>query len=89
MNKNTSNSYNGGRVKLDNNSFTQCTFTDVELEYSGTGPVELNACNFNNVKWIFSGPAENTLKFLQAMYSGMGEGGKQIVETTFANIKGS
>ncbi|MFK5883029.1 MAG: hypothetical protein QM489_01665 [Candidatus Izemoplasma sp.] len=86
MIKNISNTYKGGRVILDNNGFTKCIFIDCQLVFSGNGPVELNNCSFTNVKWVFSGPAENTLKFLKAMYSGMGQGGKQVVETTFNNI---
>ncbi|WP_083870923.1 hypothetical protein [Marinobacter santoriniensis] len=88
MIKNIANSYRGGTVQLDNNSFTACTFDNCALEFGGTGPVELNECSFNNVQWIFTGAAKNTLNFLHGMYSGMGEGGRQIVEATFDNIRG-
>lgn len=88
MIKNISNTYRGGKVQLDNNSFTACTFDSCVLEFGGTGPVELNDCSFNNVQWVFTGAAQNTLNFLHGMYHGMGEGGRQIVETTFDNIRG-
>ena len=58
------------------------------MEFGGTGPVELNECGFNNVQWVFTGAAQNTLNFLHGIYSGMGEGGIQLVEATFDNIRG-
>lgn len=76
-------------MKLDNNSYTSCKFINCVMEYGGSGPVELNNCEFTNVQWVFSGSAQNTLNFLSAMYQGMGEGGKQIVEATFENIRGT
>ena len=88
MTTNISNRYDGGKVVLDNNSFTNCSFSNCELEFSGKGPVGMTGCEFNNVRWVFSGPAENTLNFLSAMYNGMGEGGKQVVEATFADVTG-
>lgn len=88
MIKNISNIYRCGKVQLDNNSFTKCTFDSCVLEFSGTGPVELNECKFNNVQWVFTGAAQNTLNFLHGMYNGMGEGGRQIVEATFDNVRG-
>lgn len=88
MIKNISNTYNGGKVQLDNNSFTKCNFNNCIMEFGGVGAVELNDCSFNNVQWVFTGAAQNTLNFLHGMYNGMGEGGKQIVEATFDNIRG-
>jgi hypothetical protein len=88
MIKNISNTYDGGKVQLDNNSFTKCSFNNCIMEFGGTGPVELNECGFNNVQWVFTGAAQNTLNFLHGIYSGMGEGGKQLVEATFDNIRG-
>lgn len=88
MIKNISNTYSGGKVQLDNNSFTKCSFNNCIMEFGGTGAVELNECSFNNVQWVFTGAAQNTLNFLHGMYNGMGEGGKQLVEATFNNIRG-
>jgi hypothetical protein len=44
-------------------------------------------CRFENVSWVFEGPAANTLAFLQALYHGMGEGGRKLVDDTFENIR--
>ena len=87
MIKNKSNIYNNVTVKLDNNEFEKCKFTNCTLEYSGDGPVSLSNCTFEAVKWVFTGSAQNTLQFMHALYHGMGEGGKKLIEQTFENIK--
>ncbi len=87
MNKNIRNNYKNTKVTLDNNEFSYCTFENCVMEFAGTGPVALTNCTFNKVSWTFSGPAENTLKFMKAMYHGMGEGGRQVIEKTFEEIK--
>lgn len=87
MIKNMRNHYENTRVLLDNNEFSDCTFVNCIMEYGGTGPVSMVNCKFNNPQWVFVGPAGNTLQFMRAMYQGMGEVGKQLIEKTFENIK--
>jgi len=87
MNKFEGSTFDGGTVTLDNNNFNKCKFRNCIIQYGGAGPVGLSNCEFSNVKWVFHGAANNTLNFMQAMYTGMGEGGKQIIEQTFENIK--
>ena len=87
MIKNVKNTYSGVHVKLDDNDFTDCTFHRCTLDYSGTAPVSFVGCSFDDVNWVFSGPAQNTLSFLQGLYHGMGEGGKALVEATFDNLR--
>jgi len=41
----------------------------------------------NNCRWSFEGPAGNTLEFMRAIYHHLGTAGRQIVETTFENIR--
>ena len=74
--------WDGGQVDLDNSTFEKCRFKNCVLVYAGTGPVTMVECVFDNVKWQFKGAAANTLAFLKGMYSGMGEGGKNLVETS-------
>ena len=87
MIRNVRNTYTRVQVKLDGNEFTDCTFDECTLDFSGTGPVSFVGCTFNSVNWVFSGPAQNTLSFLHGLYHGMGEGGKALVEATFENIR--
>jgi hypothetical protein len=46
-------------------------------------------CTFKDVKWTFDGSAALTLKFMNGLYHGMGDEGKQLVEKTFENIRRS
>jgi len=89
MINNINNKYENVTVKLDNNDFKDCQFINCVMEFGGTGPVSLSGCSFSKSKWVFSGSAQNTLQFLTAMYHGMGEGGKKLIEQTFENIKKS
>lgn len=87
MEKNDNLTYNDMRVQLDNQEFNNCRFENCELEYSGMGPVQLSQCHFENPKFVFSGPAQNTLQFLRNLYHGLGQEGKDIVEGTFRNVR--
>lgn len=87
MTKNIRNTYKNCTVQLDNNEFVECTFDHCKLIYSGLGPVSLVSCHFTNVGWDFAGPARNTIEFLRGLYHGMGEGGRQLVERTFEDIR--
>lgn len=88
MIQNIGNSYTGVVVQLDNNSFSDCRFDGCRMVYSGLGPVSLQGCSFSNVSWEFAGGAQNTISFLSGIYNGMGEGGRVLVENTFAAIRG-
>lgn len=79
--------FSSQEIHLDYNEFIGCAFTECTLIYHGYGVVSLVDCSFNNVKWTFSDAAANTLKFMAGLYHGAGEGGKQLIDQTFANIK--
>lgn len=84
---NINNTYTNTEVLLDNATFKSCVFKNCTLVYSGTGPVSLIDCVFERPSWRFTGAADNTLKFLRALYHGMGDTGKQLVENTFEQIR--
>ena len=65
---------------LIDSKFRNCTFV-----YSGLLPVSMVGCEFYDCRWEFSGPAKQTLGFLEAMHS-MGGGCAKLVETTFNKI---
>lgn len=81
--------FSGGRVQLDGNQFVDCHFEGVSLVFAGTAPVHFNGCHFVNVRWEFDGPAVLTLSFLAALYRGLGEGGRHLVEQIFEEIRRS
>lgn len=87
MEKNDNLTYKDMRVHMDNQQFSGCQFVNCELEYSGTGPVLMDKCHFENPKFVFTGPAQNTMQFLRTLYNGLGQEGKDIVEGTFRNIR--
>ncbi len=80
--------FTGQEITLDGNVFTGCTFRNCRVVFRAIAPCTLTANNFGeNVQWILDGPAALTVKFLTALYHGAGEGGQQLVETTFENIR--
>lgn len=79
--------FNGGNIRLDNNTYVNCKFTGCIIEFGAEGPIALDGCNFDKCEWVLVGYAKNTLGFLSSMYHGMGEFGQQMVEATFQNIK--
>ena len=68
-------------------SYENCRFEHCALVYSGYGPISMSGCSFVEVKWVFVDAAQNTLQFLTAMYHSGSEGGRQLVEQTFNNIR--
>lgn len=74
-------------IHVDFNEFVNCKFLKCSLIYHGFGPVGMVGCAFTDVKWIFADAASNTLNFLRSLYFGGGEGGKALIESTFASIK--
>ena len=74
-------------VLLDNGHFEDCVFRNCRLVYGGAGMVHLSGCSFDGVQWTFAGAAENTLRFMAALYHGTGEGGRQLIEDTFESIR--
>ena len=89
MNRNFRNTYNGVKVRIDNQSFEECSFINCTIEYGGTGPISLTGCKFKSCNWVFIDYAQNTLNFMQTMYHHMDEFGKSMIEATFQNIKDS
>lgn len=71
-------------INLDGGTFEGCTFENCILLFSGLMPPTLKNNSFTGCQWEFAGPAENTLRFLTALYSG---GGRDLVEKTLENIK--
>jgi len=77
----------GQDVLLDGNSFTGCAFRECRVIFSGMQPCELVACTFEQVSWVIRGPAAELLKLLVGLYHHGGQGGRQLVEDTFDNIR--
>ena len=79
--------FNGGTVQLDGQRFEGCTFVNATLVFSAKAPVSMHRCVFQNVQWVLDGAAALTVNFLRALYHGAGEGGRQVVEAMFQQLR--
>jgi len=75
------------RVLLDGKHFMGCKFNGSTMEFGATAPVGMIRCGFTDVKWEFTGAASLTINFMTGLYRGAGEGGRELVENTFASIR--
>lgn len=78
--------FDGERVVLHGNFFNDCTFKNCELVYDGAPSPTFHNNQFVDSVFIFTGPALRTLYFLGNIYHA-GEGGEEVVEKTFSDIK--
>ncbi len=74
-------------VDLDFNLFEDCKFERCKLVYRGFGTVSLAGCSFTEVEWMFTDAAGNTVNFMRGLYHGAGEGGRELIDKTFENIR--
>lgn len=79
--------YSDEQVRLDGNEYLNCKFKRVELIFSAIAPVGLIGCDFDGCRWVFNGPAQQTLEFMSAMHNGNADGGRELIEKTFDNIR--
>ena len=74
-------------IQLDGNQYISCIFQSCTLQYGGFGDVKLEGCQFNKCSWSFISAAARTVQFMSSLYHGAGEGGKDLIEKTFNNIR--
>jgi hypothetical protein len=67
MSKFKGKDFSGQRVKLDGNSYEDCSFNNATLTYAGGAPPELIRCDMSGASVGFTGAAESTGLFLRAM----------------------
>ena len=77
--------FEGKTIALDGGSFYACEFKSCTLIFSGLLPVVMDGCSFDNCKWQFSGPAQQTTAFMGSLYAG---GAKDLIENLFREIRG-
>jgi hypothetical protein len=74
------------RVELSENRFHGCTFRNCELVYRGEPSPTFQDNEFIDSTFVFRDAAIRTLYFLSNIYHA-GEGGQEIVEQTFDDIR--
>lgn len=75
------------QVRVDGNEYVKCIFRRCELQFGAMEAVSMVDCTFDECSWSFTGAAALTVQFMTALYHGMGEGGKQLIDKTFENIR--
>lgn len=73
-------------IELHGKSFQDCTFENCELIFDGDRPPTLQNNRFVDTVFVFTGPATRTLYLLSNIYHA-GEGGKEVIEKTFSDIR--
>ena len=81
------NSFANEEILLDFHEYEQCKFRDCRFVVLGYGPFSLNQCEVVNCAFTFAGPAHNTIQTMSAIYHNNGDQGKQLIESTFENIR--
>ncbi|HIG39338.1 MAG: hypothetical protein ABGY96_13535 [bacterium] len=74
------------RIELHEKTFKNCTFVNCELVYDGDRSPTFSNNTFVDTVFVFTGAAVRTLYFLGNIYHA-GEGGREVVDRTFAEIK--
>ncbi len=79
-------SFKNERVDLSDNAFHSCTFENCELVYHGDRSPTFDDNQFIDLVFLFTDAAIRTIYFLSNMYHA-GNGGREVVERTFENIR--
>lgn len=74
-------------VVVDGNHYQDCTFLRCKIIYTAADAVTFDGCTFNSCDWVFDDAAERTLVYLAALYEGLGDGGKPLIELIFDSIR--
>lgn len=74
------------RLELHGKAFHNCTFEACELVFDGDRPPTFKDNRFIDTVFVFTGAATRTLYLLSNIYHA-GDGGREVVEQTFADIR--
>jgi hypothetical protein len=78
--------FSNERIELHGKSFHNCTFDKCELVFDGDRPPTFSDNKFVDTVFVFTGAATRTLYLLSNIYHA-GEGGQEVVDRTFADIR--
>jgi hypothetical protein len=74
-------------IQLDGAEYHNCRFIGCRMIYQGGELTPMTYCVFRGSQFVFEGAAERTLQFLRSLYHGLGDGGQEIVERVFLDIR--
>lgn len=78
----------GQPIGMDGANYSDTVFKQCEMIYTGQSGGNFTNCQFDACRWTFQGPALATMRFLKMIY-GQGPEGQQMIESAFAQIRGS
>ncbi len=79
--------FNDEAIDVDGKRFERCTFNRCKIIFNGQAATAFDRCTFNQCQWVFDKGAEQTLQYLSALYTGLDQGGKDMVEAIFDSIR--
>ena len=79
--------FEGVVVVLDGNEYRSCILRKCKVVFRGTTTCSLSDTSFEGCEFGFDGPAALTINYMSAMYQGLGEFGKRLIEGTFNDIR--
>jgi hypothetical protein len=74
----------GKAIKIDGKSFADTEFIECTFIYSGMKGVSFARCRFVQPRFVFEGPAANTMNLLRALHGG---GAGKLVERAITEIQ--
>ncbi|HEX5498449.1 MAG TPA: hypothetical protein VFX03_04445 [Thermomicrobiales bacterium] len=74
-------------IHIDEDEYESCRFQDCRIIFTGKGPARFANCKFDECQWVFDDAAEETIQYLAALYTGLGAGGRALVEAIFQGIR--
>src|SRR5215207_4163341 len=81
------NVFTRSSIVVEGIRFVRCKFVECQIIYSAKDDVSFEDCSFVECTWTFDGPAEETLIFLSELYRGLGEQGRELVESVFESVR--
>jgi hypothetical protein len=71
----------GSSLKVDGDTFVECTFTDTVLKYGGGAHPKFERCTMTGINWHFTDAALRTIQLLQGLNAS--ESGAVMVSQLF------
>ena len=71
----------GASLKVDGDTFVECTFTGTTLKYGGGAHPKFERCTLTGINWYFTDAALRTIQLLQGLNAS--EGGAAMVGQLF------
>lgn len=75
------------RVQVDGNKYSNCRFDRCAITFCGGAIPHIMDCTFNDCSWSFEDAAERTLQFMNLLYHGTGDHGRELIERTIEMIR--